>query len=1178
MYKNSTTKLGIPNLVYHKILLIMRLTTVLLIASLLQVSASTSAQRITMNQRNVSLETILKEIRTKTAYSFVYDVEAVNKVQNVSVSVTGAEIDDVLKKALSGLDLGYKIDGKIVSIMKKKEASWLEKLLASIEVQGKVVDQNGVPIPGVTVIVKGTTIGTRSDKYGVFTITVPDSKSVLVFSFLGFKTQEIPVKERNKIDVTLEESIAKLDEVALISNGYQKIKPEQSTGSISTIREKEYNSRINTTDFLAGLQNKIPGLLINNDVKFEGNSLFQIRGISTINGSKTPLIVIDGYPTELSLASIDPNDIESVTVLKDAAAATIYGVRASNGVIVIERKKARTGKVNVNFRGTAGFTPKENYERYRWDENGSKIYLDFYRADNSNIDASLWDNMNNPNTGWQYPYPAPGAILAQQAANVITPAQANQQFAELGAYNNTKDYSSLFLRTAFTQTQNLDVSGGNENALYYITANYSDMDASRIKNGNDRFRLSGRTTINFSKRFSMDLNTDLQIAKSNSVPIPDINNIYIFERFQNENGDPLPLFNGSYVNSYYNKAIIARGLYDNMYYPLVDVNEVSDKSKTTSNHVTASFRYNLGKGFNLNFGGVYESSHTDTRHLANENSSEVHQLVNRYTKNASSGFTYGLPQGGYLRQGNASTEGYTVRTLLNYDKQISENHSLNVILGGELRAIVSKSNYADYFGYNDQTLFNQLVNYKQLSDDTTQPQYAGRNPVLDYKTIFDQNFNENRYVSAYSNVVYAYKRKYSLTGSIRVDQSNLFGLNAQYRYKPLWSLGAGWSIDKENFMQNLKWVNSLKLRIAEGFNGNVAPNALPQVIATRDQNNFGSAITPSLLLKSYANSRLRWEQTRNFNAGLDYTIFKNITGSVDYYVKKSTDVLANNQIDATKGGTSALTNQASIRNTGLEFSLHADWIARRDFNWNTGLVLARNTSKVLKVYNTNITSTAVSNAYVTGANANYLEGYAIGSLFSYRYAGVSNTGFPMIYDKDGNAKRLLDNDQGKDELDYVGSSIPTFNLGLSNRVDIGHFYIYAMINYYGGFKVRLPIPNAAALRPLEGAGEYWKVAGDENNPNILRAASSSGYDYAIQASDKFTVNGAYFTLGDLTGSYSFRNSRLVKKVGISNLEIKLQASNLYTVALNKQNYSLATGSYEKSYLTPTYTIGLDINF
>ncbi|WP_256004847.1 SusC/RagA family TonB-linked outer membrane protein [Pedobacter deserti] len=1173
-----------------KILLVMKLIIVLLTTAILQVSASSYGQNVTLKRDNTELVKIFTELRKQTGYDFFYSDQMMEDAIPVTLHLKNVPIEKALELCFKDQPLSYTINNKIVTI-KAKEKSLFDRIaerLRAVDIYGRVTDETGAPLVGASVKVKNKNQATKTDARGEFTLKNVDENATLVVSYVGYQEQEVSsITKSNDLVIQLQPSVAGLEEIQVTFNtGYQQIKPEQSTGSISVINRKEYDSRINTTDFLTGLQNKIPGLLINNDVKFENNGLFQIRGISTIKGNRNPLIVVDGYPTEMSLDMIDPNEIESVTVLRDAAAATIYGARSSNGVIIIERKKAKAGKVQVNFRATSSLTPKENYERYRWDENASATVIDFEKLRNASAGPTLWTTLQGPQGGY-YNYNLPTLIMAQwrSSTNSITLEERDRQLAELAAYNNSGDYGRLFLRNATTQTYNIDLSGGNNNVLYYLTANYSKNNLTKLNNDNGIFRLSGRSTIKLSDRLQLELNMDLQENKIQAAPIPDINNIYPYEHFQDAQGNPAAMYNTSIPrakgNKYYHQYIQTLGLLDNAYYPLTEMNEVADRTKTISDRITANLRYNMGNGFNLSVGGVHENAQGTIRHLASENSAEVRQYVNYYTRSGPNGLIYNLPKGAFLRQGTTGTESITARAQANYDKEINADHSVNLILGAEVRKVINQSNTASYFGYNDQTLNNQQVDFKTLINYSAS--FANSNTPLSYSTLFNHGYADDRFISGYSNLVYAYKSKYSVTGSIRVDQSNLFGTDPKYKYKPLWSVGAAWNVHKENFMQNLEWINSLRLRVAHGFNGNVAKDALPQVIAKDDLNtlNPGGAV-PMLNLLSHANSGLRWEQSRNFNLGLNYGLFKGISGSIDYYVKTSTDILANNQIDASKGGVSALINQASIRNHGLEFSLQADWITRKRFNWNTGLVFARNTNKILQVYNPNITPTSAAGFYVSGNYADYIKGYPVGALFNYRYAGLNNTGYAQMYNKSGEVINYSDNTAMIDAaVDLAGSAIPVFNLGMSNRVDVGSFYAYCMINYFSGFSVRVPVPDATTVRPLEGAQNYWKQPGDENNPDAVPILSNTmGYShyYAIATSDKYTVNGAYITIGDITAAYSFRHSKLVQRAGLSNVELRLQASNVYTKAFNKYNYSLATGSYAKSYLTPTYSAALSINF
>ncbi len=1159
--------MNLNSLCKNQILIKVKLIMIISLLFLQQVDAKVSSRTVTYSCKESSLKNVLKEINKQTGFEFLYNSQMLNKSKPISVELDKATLSQALESCFENQPFGYKIEGNTIVVTPKSKEQ-------ANSVKGRVTDKNQQPLVGTNVIIKGATKGTTTDINGYYELEIPYG-ATLIYSFIGYKKVEILYKGESEINIVMEDEQFELSGAEFFSTGYQKIKPEQSTGSLTSINSRKYNSRVNTTNFLDGIQNKIPGLLINNDIEFQSNTLFQIRGIATILGDRSPLVVMDGFPTDLTLDMINPNDIESITVLKDAAAATVYGARSSNGVIIIERVKANIGKPVVNFRSTFSFTPKENYNRYRYDKNASLTATEWEKINSKDISETLWAIRKTVETSSFTPTTS---IMAhwRSSTDPISLEERDRQFAELASYNNTDEYSKLFNQTAVSQIYNLDISGGNEFARYFITANYSNNDLNLVRNNNNSLKLSARTTIDFTKKISMDLTTDFFKSTRIAVPVPNIQDIYTYEKIQDNDGTSLPVFKVFYENHYYYDEQITKGLLDNKYYPLRELDEVRDETNTLNNRTTVNVRFNILDGFSLDLGGVYETSRVEFKHLASQNSYEARRTVNRYTYGAANNLSYHIPIGDIIRQRAQSMDGYTLRAQLNYNKEFLNGHTLNLILGGELRENLDKSNSSAGFGYDDMTLFHIPVDYKVI--ESFEGVFYKQQNKISFYDLFQQQYDLDRYVSAYSNIVYSYKGRYSLTGSIRIDQSNLFGTDPKYKYKPLWSTGAAWNIHRESFMEDVEWIRSLKLRTAFGFNGNVAKYSIPQVIATSGLNTITPGeITPMLSLFSHANSTLRWEQTKNFNTGLDFKIFKNLNGSIDYYVKTSTDILAMNQIDATKGGTAAVINNASIKNSGFEIDLNSDWISKSRINWNTGIVFSYNTSKVLQVYNT-ITSNSSSSSYIAGSNSDFLEGYPVGTMFAMRYAGVNDQGFPLAYDIEGNPKRFFTNDKGVDELDNVGSSIPLYNMGMSNRLDIGNFYLYCMIHYYGGFNTRVPVPTPYGVkRPLEGADKYWKQAGDEANPDLLPFPRSGDVTY-MRYTDRFTANGAYLTIGDLTASYSFRDMRFVKELKLNNIELRLQASNIYTIGFNRFNFSKATRSYEKTYLTPTYTVGLYVNF
>lgn len=1155
--------------------------------------AAGSAQTVTLSGKNLPLKQVFQAIEKQTGYAVLSNKDLIASRATISLHVANMPLEEVLKVVLKGIPFKYDIQGKTIFIT-RQPSNQVSMMLPTAPAAGsdsypplniQIINNTGAPLSGASVTNKRSRKTAITNGNGSVHMNVAVGDEIEI-SYIGYKPKTIVAIEAlistGNLVLSLEAAVTKLEDVEIVVNtGYQRIRPEQSTGAVSQIATREYESQI-STDFLSGLNGKVSGLLINNDIKFTSTvngsstskSLFNIRGISTITGNQNPLIVIDGFPTELSLNMIDPNEIKSVTILKDAAAATVYGVRASNGVIVIERKKAAIGKPKMNFRLTTGFTPQENYSRYRWAKDGSAINVKYDRDVNQgSVNATTWDYLQSYN-GANAQTPA-YYIMAQQAASLITPDQAAKAFDSLSRYNNAADYGRFFQRAAVTQTYHLDVSGGSNNATYYFTANYTRNKLAQVNNDNNRIILSGRTTLQLTDRLSAELMTDYQQTQENAAPIPDINAIYPYERFQDANGQPMPIIAGSTINPYYNNVIVNNGLPDYLYYPLVDLNEVSDKSRGTNNRTTLNLYYKALPGVTLTLGGIYEGATNTMRHYASEKSSEAHQYIDTYiTQDPTDGsLVYNLPKGGFLKAQNSKSTSYTIRGQVNYDKTLGD-HAINGILGAEVRNVTTQGGTSAYFGYNDQTLLQQPVNYANIANSNIYGAFVSRR-TLSYSDLFNQLYQEDRFVSGYSNIVYTYKRRYSLTGSIRIDQSNLFGTDPKYRYKPLWSLGGGWNIANESFLKELYWLRQLKLRAAYGFNGNVAKLSLPQVIAQNYVNSYTSPFSDALKLYAYANSSLRWEQTKNINFGLDYGILNNISGSIDFYQKRSTDLLANGQIDPTIGVSPTFINNASINNQGIEITLRSDWIRKSSLNWNTGFVLSYNTSKVLKVYQNLTLWPSVTNT------AGYVEGQPVGALFVYRYAGLDANGRPMVRDDKGNTSTAADYDNTSAAFYAAGTTIPKVNVGLSNRLDIGNFYFYCMLSYYGGFKVQVPAPDPSVNRPFAGAGNYWQAPGDEKKPGTVMALDGFSDFFGrmvYQNADTYTVNGAYVTLRDVTASYTFNDSRFLKKVGFHHFELKLQASNIWTAGLNKYNYSMAAGNYAKSYITPTYSLALFTNF
>ncbi|MBC9932083.1 SusC/RagA family TonB-linked outer membrane protein [Chitinophaga qingshengii] len=1127
---------------------------------------------ISLSLDHQPLSVILTEAGKQAGCKISFPADEVAAWKDMSIHCTNKSLGDALGQLLQETNLACKALPNAVAVFRKPAPANRQQEPA-VQLKGVVKNDQGTPLPYVTVAV-GTT-GMMTTNSGAYFLANVAAKATVRISCVGYEPRTFVAADL----AAMSEVVLKFGRHSLgvveVSTAYQRIRPEQSTGSIAAITTKDYESRI-STDFLSGIQNKLPGVLINKDIKFEDNALFQIRGLSTISANKQPLIVVDGYPTELTLDAINPNEIKSVTVLKDAASATIYGVRASNGVIIIERKQAEIGRTKFAFRSTLGITPKENYSTYRLAPGDVPLrYQRDFNKDGDDLPVD-WSYYVNSYRNYQPGYD----ILLDKKAGNITQAQLEDRYAQLASYNNAADYSRLFLRSAVNQQYDLNISGGTQQATYYVSANYTGNRYTQKNNNDNRFLLSARANYRFNKRLSLELTTDYLETKGQVAPVPDFMSLYPYERFQDASGKPAAIFGGSFMNPAFNDTLIKKGLYDNMNYPLVNMNEVKDRNRTVNNKVIANFNYRIGHGFSLRFGGIYENSRSDLKHYASEKSTEARQYVNQYAEQTATGILFNVPKGGYINQNNLNSMSYTLRAQLDYNKIIHDQHSLNLILGAETRKVVSESSISSTFGYNDQTLLQSPVDYNKILTSSWISAFAAANPMLSFNKLFGKTYQDDRYVSGYFNGIYTFRGKYSLSGSLRIDQSNLFGTDPRYRYKPLWSAGGAWNLDQEAFMQGLTWLDALKLRVAYGINGNTSKASIPLIVAQYVNNLRTSPVSTALNMLSMENAALRWEQTDNLNAGLDFRVIGRVYGSLDYYQRKSTDLLADAQLDPTKGASSAKLNAASIRNQGVELNLHADWISRRRFNWNTGIALAHNTNKVLSLY---INNQKASTSYL-GSNGNYVVGYPAGGIFSYRYAGLDTAGLPLMYNAAGKIKTpgFSAADEGFSDLVYNGAGIPTITAGISNRIDIGNFYVYCMVDYYGGFSTRTPPPSPSASRPLAGSESYFRQKGDETATDVMGLypywLMNLYHTYVYNYADRWVVNGAYLVLRDVTVSYNFRNTPAIRRMGFTNFEVKLQASNIATIGFNKFNYSLATGSFARRHLVPTYTIGVFTNF
>ncbi|MET3879505.1 TonB-linked SusC/RagA family outer membrane protein [Chitinophaga sp. OAE865] len=1187
------------------ILKVMKLTMLLLIAAFLHVTAGSYAQQITFSGKNVPLEKAFSVIREQTGYLVVYNAELLKNARTVTVNARNMQLEAFLELTFREQPLKYVIRNNTILVTGKPRpqqspsttpASFAAAQLAHLK--GTVVNEKGEPLPGVTILLKGSARGTVTDDGGLFLLSGDvEEGAVLVVKMIGYIPQEITVNGRSDIRIALRADVRNLENVT-VSTGYKKIPKYQLTGAASVVTQKEYDQRVAVTgNFLESLEGKVPGLVYNSQ-----SGELSIRGVSTFDAVKRPLIVVDGFPTEIDLNTINPIDIVSISVLRDAAAAAIYGVRASNGVIVVETKRGKSGKARFGLRATTALqqSPDFGYLKFA----GAKEFVSLQEAQfrRSNPDESAY-------TAYGRPMSPATAILFDEQQKRITAAVARQKLDSLGSYDNTAEYRDLYFRTRQATNLNLDVSGGNDKSTYLLGVNYIAEQPVNIGAKNNQLILNFANTYQLSNRLKMDFRSVYSHAESEKGFTAPINDFYPYEKLADANGTPLAVAQGTsrdYLNfgvsRERNNRLIAQGLYDQLYYPYRELTANTTSINTNVFRVQARLEGKLTDWMSAEVGGNYERQQGLQDNLLNEQSYTVRKLLNLKAAKDPNGrpLFIDIPQGNILRRTDQKAVNYTLRAQLNFDKRSANGrHEMSGILGAEQRKTTSDSYLNSYFGYDGQSLISKPANLQRASlwGNPAFPDVSQFGGALSLKDYLNETSSDRRFLSWYAQGTYIYNSKYIVTGSYRIDQSNLFGVDPKYKYRPLWSAGAAWRLHMEDFLKDKTWISELKLNATTGFNGNVPlSNNGPFLILASQLNNVFEVSQPSYYVMTPENQSLRWETTRTYNFRLDYGFFNNrLFGSVDYYYKRTGDVFGQFDADPTSGFNQYNANTATIRNSGVDLLISSVNVQTRRFEWRTSLTASLNHNKVLAVK----ASEYDNSEYITSSRINR-QGYPMDALFSYNYGGLTDMGKPFVYDAKG-GRHILDFygnavvDVAFEDLIYSGTTTPKYVLGLNNQFTVGAFDVSFLFMYYGGHVMRVEQPNPVNITTystplLEGSSNYWKKAGDElytnipgltpgraQDPYYFSSYARYGYQYAAQ----FIRKADYIRLRDLIVTYNPK-FEFLKRMGLSQTQIRLQGQNLfyYTFSGNDIDPEAIdrTSGVRQLPQRPLYSISLFTNF
>lgn len=1121
----------------------------------------------TVDFRESGLTEVFDWFSSNSDYIFTFNSAEVKRADvRVSRSFKDASLVRILGDCLAETPFAFEVVGRHVVIRKKTEPSAGRPVL---KVTGKATDEKGRPLPGVTVLIKGTTMGVVTDADGNYNIELPDVKDVrLIFSFIGMKAQEVAYTGQKEINVTMQEDIAEMDEV--VCTGYQTLKKVNTTGSFSTISPQAIELR-GSAGLNRLLEGQVPGLTIYNDD-------VRIRGGSTISekvGTK-PLYIVDGFEVDELPENMDL--VERITVLKDAAAAAIWGTRAANGVIVIEMKKGAIGQSKLSYSGNVNLMMKPDFGDLNRADSKTVVDYDLEAFDKELIHSSNYE-------GRAYGYSPSYGLLFDYENNKISRTELEEKLSALGAISNKKQIEDKLLQTAVRHNHTLSLSGGSEVFSYFLSGSYTG-ENSVYKDGseNQTINILSKNSYSVMPRVKVraDINAVYGKEKHGYDVASEIRSILPYQLLEDEEGNRVKDYTRFNIEK--NKELMEQGYKDYGFNLLDEIDLVNNKTNRFSLRTKLGIDVTLLDGLQLNMDYQYERTHSKNKNLRDEESYYVREQLNYMTNVEDGKLVNHLPMGDILDVGETDLVAHALKIggVLNRAFGKEGEHYVNVVGGFELRKHTNESNSYRRLGYDDELLTYQLFDEQALAKTGVYTWDGRHRYYADNYNNF--SYRDNREVSYYGSAVYTYDSRYTLSGTFRIDESNLFGAAKKYRRNPLWSFGLNWNIHEEDFFHS-QTVNRLTPRITYGLTGNFdrSGSSTPLLTVRRLFNSYIGSYYERV--SNAPNPKLRWERTKTLNIGVETELWHRLAFSIEYYDKHSYDLLGTIQLDPTLGFDSGYINAANMRNRGFEMQLNAEALQLKDFRWQIKFVLGYNKNKITR-NNVSDSNPAYNR---THGLSEFVEGYPREALWSYRWAGLDENGNPQTYDAEGNktdtpvAESIECN--GTYRPKYSGSLSTDFHyknltLMFSFIYNFGHVFRIAYPTMDAGSSARSSAANLSAF-----VSKRWMKPGDEAITDIpaIRTKDYTSNDRASLAaySSNSVRKGDFIRLREITLNYELPQ-RLVKKSPFTRVSMTAQANTAWMWKKNKEGFDPEavepiTGKLGLSE-APSFTFGLRVEF
>ena len=1183
------------------------------------------AQTVTLKVKNQPVKKVFDEVAKQTGYTFFYDEKLLTKAKPVTADLKNAALKAAMDDICANQTFTYSIESKIIIITlitagkpvsDKDSASDYNQ--QERKISGRVLTRDGQVLAGATVGIKGKDIAGITDENGRYSIAA-DPDDQLFVSYVNYKPEVISIKKRKMIDVTLEPAINTMD-IVTISTGYQKIEQKYLTGSVTRLKmDSIIQPGLTTVDKM--LEGRVPGMIMmQNSGQVGAAPKLRIRGTSTILGTREPLWVIDGIaqvdPVPIAaskindldfvnlvgnaISGLNPNDIESIDVLKDAAATALYGVRAANGVIVITTKRGTPGPPTVSYNTGINYTRRPRYT-------DNEVYM-MNSKERIDVSREMFEK--------QIPVRGTPEAYEKAVIDFYTGAidyETYQKRVKRAEQMNT-DWLGAVMQDVVAANHSLGISGGNQLSRYYASVGYTNEQGVIKGEYSKRYTGQVKFDINYRKlKAQFDIIANRNDRHYTPTTIGLLNYAYSTSR-------AIPLYNedGSlyyYAPSNSDRSIAVRPSFN----VLNEMNRSGQELNGSSYMAKANLNYEVIRGLQLEATLSYTTANTEQRTWFEEGTYYVDQLRGEVPENKAAN---PIPFGGELQRQNNRQNAYTIRGQANFSRFVDEGkkHLINATVGGELSSTKNSGIEEINRGYYPERGYSfATVN---TSEYTAYGSFlAGNVPVI--------TEGLTNLASSYITATYIYDDKYIFSANARSDFSNAFGTRSNERFLPTWGLSARWNVDKD-LLKTFTWVNQASIRVSYGTQGTMLPGQTPYTIIEKKPFDTRYQTFTSKIV-SFPNPNLQWEKTDAYNAALDFSIFNSkLNGSIGVFYKKTSNAFISRVISQVNGRPYYIVNGGTIENKGVELAFNFTPV-NQTLGSNNKKLIWRIDPQLGQIFNKllnqavagggkgneplDMTLTDFTN-YLSGQVI--LSGKSINTFYAYRFKGLSKSGQPVFYGAEPEDAATLAAKYAKMSKEAVYSEIlveagrrePVLQGGIANYVAYGSWSLDFNFTYSIGNKIRLmqiASGNYGTYKPSSQQNlrkefvDRWRYPGDELKTNIpglyppgdplkwwnmnnsLPLITELGVDYyqMYDNADVRVVSGNYIKLQSATVNYTC-NPELCKRMRLKAARFSLSGSNLFTLAskeLRGQDPTQSGSSPNINLgLRPVYTLSINVSF